>query len=360
MESEGKVDRHPHSQSALHMVTSEPVLNEFVVYLREKKKHLLEKGHSGEELVFYRSQIEDVQAVFVRMIQRGEEKLHRLCGLLSDAFFQDSVALKSVVIAQLPDSNQRLKLIQDLSKTEVYARTDLDLGNWLLSRMRYQVGSGWEQPKLVANFVEYQPLVRNALGVTKMISRIKAEEEIWAKVVDEIFELDKLVEQDKQLRSLSRFVKDVFGVKIVVESGDEIQAVLDRLKELRWSSETLAQHGVVNDDSTQSIEFIEIKNHTRDGDIKRSGWQALKAVISWWNKTMEIQIQTLDIYLREQELLTRESHTAFKENREKIRHQVADQLPLFGFYVKLLKWLFINPNEPPPELEGLNIVIRQE
>lgn len=349
---------HPHSQSALHMVTSEAALNDFVCYLRDKKKQLLESGHSDKELVFYRSELREVQTAFIRMIQRGEEKLHRLCGLLSDECFGKGAALKSVVIAQLPGSDQRLKLIQDLSKSEVYARTDLDLGNWLLSRLRFQAGDGWEQPKLIANFVEYQPLIRNRHGIAKMISRIKAEEEIWAKVVDEIFELDKLVEQDKQLRSLSRFVKDVFGIKIVVESQEDIQPLVDSLRAMRWSGETLAQHGVVNDESTQRISFLEIKDHSAAADMKRSGWQALKAVISWWSKTMEIQVQTLEVYLREQEVLTRESHTAFKENREKIRQQVADQLPLFGFYVKLLKWLFINPNDPPPELDGLNIVIR--
>ena len=33
-----------------------------------------------------------------------------------------------------------------------------------------------------------------------MVSRIKAEEQIWNKVVDTIFDLDRLVQLDKQLR----------------------------------------------------------------------------------------------------------------------------------------------------------------
>ena len=59
----------------------------------------------------------------------------------------------------------------------------------------------------------------NEWGVFKCISRIKAEEEIWNKVVpvlvelkftwnlevvDEIFEIDNIVKREKQLRHLSR------------------------------------------------------------------------------------------------------------------------------------------------------------
>jgi hypothetical protein len=81
-------------------------------------------------------------------------------------------------------------------------------------------------------------------------------------------------------------------------------------------------------------------------------------VYSWWNKTFEIQVQTLDVYLREQELLTSESHAAFKEKRERVRQEVADRLPLFGFYLQLLRWLFIDPDAAPPELEGIHILMK--
>ena len=74
----------------------------------------------------------------------------------------------------------------------------------------------WSRASLVANVVEYQPSGMNEWGIHKFISRIKAEEQIWNKVVDTIFGLDRLVRADKQLRHLGRFVKDVFGVKAIV------------------------------------------------------------------------------------------------------------------------------------------------
>ncbi len=343
--------------STLWLVTQEPLLNEFVCYLKDKQESLRRDGHEGQELVFSRAQIHEVRQAFDRMICRGEEKLHRLCGLLSEVFFQTPVALKSVVIAELPGSSQRFKLTQDIEASDVYARTDLDLGNWLMEKIRYQGPLGWERPRLIANFVEYQPRERNAFGINKMISRIKAEEEIWAKVVDEIFGLDQIVRRDKELRELSYFIKDVFGIKIVVDHQQEVEAVLGALRNVQWSSQILAAHGVEDSPEHASLTLVELKNHLGENEQKQSGWQAVKAVFSWWDKTFEIQVQTLDVFLREQERLTHESHAAFKENRERIRQHVADQIPLFGFYLKLLRWLFIDPSEPTPQLEGLRIVL---
>jgi hypothetical protein len=351
-------DVHRYPDSTLWLVTQEPVLNEFVCYLKDKKDRFLREGLGGQELVVSRSQLEDVRRAYHRMICKGEEKLHRLAGLLCDNLLAADVQMKSVVIAQLPGTQQRLKLIQDIQKSEVYGRTDLDLGNWLLEKLRYAGPLGWERPKLIANFVEYQPLCRNPFGINKMISRIKAEEQIWSKVVDEIFELDKLVNQDKKLRELSYFIKDIFGIKIVVDDIECIHAVLNALEAVSWGSETLALHGVAHEPATQRLQRIEVKNHVGETQQKQSGWQAIKAVYSWWNKTFEIQVQTLDVYLREQELLTSESHAAFKEKRERVRQEVADRLPLFGFYLQLLRWLFISPDATPPELEGIRILMR--
>ena len=57
------------------------------------------------------------------------------------------------------------------------------------------------------------------------------------------------------------------------------------------------------------------------------------------------------------EYLTQESHANFKERREKIRHDVAESIPLFGFYLDLLKWFFIDPQKPKPEMDGIKVEI---
>ncbi|MCA9566174.1 MAG: hypothetical protein KC561_21910, partial [Myxococcales bacterium] len=173
--------------------------------------------------------------------------------------------------------------------------------------------------------------------IHKFISRIKAEEEIWNKVCDEIFQLDELVIRDKELRSLSRYVKDVFGVKIVVSAPERVDPLYRALKEFQFSDESLAQARVPASDATRTIEWIETKNYM--GERKGSGWQAVKSVVQWWDRAFEIQIQPLVNYYLERDHLTKQSHAAFKERRERIRDRVAQRIPLFGFYRDLLRWL---------------------
>src|SRR6202022_718605 len=98
----------------------------------------------------------------------------------------------------------------------------------------YHDGRAGGRAGLVANVVEYQPAGMNEWGIHKVISRIKAEEQIWNKVVDSIFGFDQLVNADKQLRHLGGFVKDVFGVKAVVVDADAVRALHKALRRVRW------------------------------------------------------------------------------------------------------------------------------
>jgi (p)ppGpp synthase/HD superfamily hydrolase len=107
--------------------------------------------------------------------------------------------------------------------------------------------------------------------------------------------------------------------------------------------------------NTRCLEFVEIKDYLADS--KRSGWQALKSVVRWADKTFEIQIQTLQNYMREREYLTQESHTSFKMNRERVREQVAQKNPLFQFYRQLLRWLFLAPHKNPPVYPGIRVCL---
>ena len=352
----GSPERHP---STLWMITKEPVLNDFVSYLSECKDRLQADPGSLQTIEFSRRQIEEVKEAFARMIRRGEEKLHRFCSILADELFTGPYRLRSVVIGRCAAEPDPFTLSQPIEPADIYSRTDLDLGNWLLSNVRMKNRSNeWLQPSLVANFVEYQPLQVNDLKLVKMVSRIKAEEEVWAKTVDEIFSLDRLVKKDKELRALSFYIKDVFGIKLIVSGPDDVERALCRLSESSWTTQQLAKHRVPGVRSAKQPRLIELKNHLGEDMQKKSGWQALKAVISWWDKTFEVQIQSLDVYFREQEYLTSESHAGFKERRERLRKMVAERLPLFGFYLEMLHWLFIFPESDPPRLENLQINMR--
>jgi len=198
----------------------------------------------------------------------------------------------------------------------------------------------------------------NQWGVHKFISRIKAEEQIWNKVVDSIFGLDRLVRSDKQLRHLGGFVKDVFGVKAVVGDPDAVRALHKALLKLRWKPPVLEKHGVPALPTTSRLEFIEVKDYMAQRGRKATGWEAIKSVFRWWDSMIEVQVQPLLNYHQEREYLTRESHAGFKERREALRNQIAVQIPLFGFYRDLLRWLFLSPAEPAPTFESVQIVVQ--
>ncbi|HEX6288948.1 MAG TPA: hypothetical protein VFZ66_07145 [Herpetosiphonaceae bacterium] len=344
----------PSAHSPLWMVTTEPLLNQFVADLQRLRQAIVEQPSIHRELCFSRAGLDAVRAAFASMIRHGEEQVHRLAQLLC-ATWLTSFQVQSVVIGEVETTSERFTLSQLIAPSEVYTATDLDLGNRQLKKLQFRTADGWSRAVLVANTVDYQPLTPNRYAIHRISTRIKAEEEIWNKVVDEIFDLDALVRRDKKLRHLSRYVKDIFGIKIVVGSMADAYHVHKALGELIWSDEQLLARQIEPGDTTRRLSLVEVKDYLGAGQRKRSGWQALKSVVQWSGKTIEIQIQPLHNFLHEREVLTRESHISFKAHREQVRDQVAAQMPLFRFYRDLLVWVFRTPSAPPPIHEGITV-----
>ncbi|MBK7862254.1 MAG: hypothetical protein IPJ65_27335 [Archangiaceae bacterium] len=276
------------------------------------------------------------------MIRRGERDLHRLAGLLADQLLGPH-QLRSVVIGEIEKTRERFTLIADVSKADLESSTDLDLGNRVLARLAIADERGWRRVGLVSNVVEYEPEVPNDDSVYRILTRIKAEQEIWNKVTDEIFDLDSIVLRDKQLRHLGRYVKDVFGIKVVVGTVEDAYRLQERLKAMQLP------------DAHRTLTFVEEKDYLERPSRKQSGWSALKSVVSWAGKTFEIQVQPLSNFLHERERLTRESHSGFKSTRERVRDEVAAKVPLFAYYRSLLRWLLLDPTGEPPQHEGVEL-----
>jgi len=347
----------PSADSPLWMVTREPRLNRFVLELHQLRLALLQRPGDRHELHVSRAELEAVRSAFTHMIRQGEATLHQFAQLLC-ATFLTAVQRQSVVIGEVESTRERFTLSQPVTVEDLYATPDIDLGTRQLNKLQFWDGQGWSKALLVANVVDYQPTEANAFGIHRLSTRIKAEEEIWNKVVDELFDLDNLVQKDKKLRHLSWYVKDIFGIKIVVGTAADVNRVHQALLELIWSDAELEAVQCVASDATRRVEVLEVKDYLNNGQHKRSGWQALKSVLRWSDKTIELQIQPLHTFLHERELLTRESHLSFKAQREQVRAQVAAHIPLFRFYQELLHWLFRDPHAPAPSHPGLCIVLR--
>ncbi len=340
-------------RSPLGLVTEEPLLHDFVGELSRLVAVRSENPDAPLELLFSKARLREVRRAFGAMILRGEEKLHRFSELLCAQWFT-AYQLSSVVVGQVDATRERFVLSQSLSAPDLYSTSDIDLGNRQINKLRFRHENAWTGASLVANFVEYQPTEPNPLHIHKLISRIKAEEEIWNKVVDEIFHLDQLVERDKQMSHLSYFVKDVFGLKVVVDTASDIDAVYQSLTAATFPAETLWRLGVQAAPNTERVTIIETKDYT-EGTRKESGWEALKFVVSWSDKTFEIQVQPLRNYFRERERLTQESHAAFKARRETLRDEIAERMPIFAYCRALLRWLFVDANDPMPLFPGVTV-----
>jgi ppGpp synthetase/RelA/SpoT-type nucleotidyltranferase len=342
-------------RSPLWMVSQEPLLNDLVAYLGSVREEIERHPSKHHELIFSRDHLLQCRAAFDRMIRKGEEGLHRLCELFCNSLV-GKYQLQSVVIGETPTTHERFTLTQILSRQDLYSTIDLDLGNRQLRKITYFDGKSWVSPILVANMVEYQPTQPNSHGVHKIISRIKAEEELWNKVVDEIFGLDSLVTRDKQLRHLSCYVKDIFGVKIVVGTPEEAIDLHHQLERCVWTPAQLEEVGEPHSPKTEELIFLETKDYIRGAD-KSSGWEAMKSVIMWSGRMFEVQIQPLGNFWREREHLTRESHAGFKSRREEVRQQIAERIPLFRFYQNLLRWLIQLPESPAPTFPGVSVCV---
>jgi hypothetical protein len=344
------------SDSPLSMLTTDPLLTQFVLDLQRLRHDLLREPDIDRTLRFSRAGIAAVRAQFAAMIRHGEADLHRLAQLLC-ASFLGAFQVESVVIGAVATTDERFTLTQTIAASDVYSTTDLDLGTRQLQKLRMFDGKHWSAANLVANMVEYQPTEPNAFGIYRITTRIKAEEAIWNKVVDELFDLDRLVQQDKALRHLSRYVKDVFGIKIVVGEIADVHRMQMAIRDQCWTDRDLAAQRIEAADKTRRLQWLEVKEYLESGHAKVSGWEAIKSVVRWNGKTFELQIQPLRSFLGERERLTRESHVSFKAQRERVRQQVAEHVPLFRFYGELLRWLFLDPQSPPPEYPHVRLVL---
>lgn len=338
------------TESPLWQVTREPLIHQFVGYLTDARRRI--EGSAGpHRLEFSRSRIAEVDHAYRRMVRQGEERLHRLGQLMCDSLFDGGRDLDSVVVGEVTATNRRFTLTQPLSEADLYGLTDLELGDRVLRRVRVD-GSAC---RLIANRVEYLPHKENTWGVHKLVCRVKAEEELWNKVIDELFDLDSLVRRDKELRHLSRYVKDVFGLKFVVSSEQQVRTLQQHLTDIGWSRAELSEHQIPPGDDTVRLHFLETKDYLSRS--KTSGWAAMKSVVGWWDGLFEIQVQPLVNYYRERERLTRESHQAHKQRRDLLRLQVGERVPLLTFTRRLLRWLFTGAQGAPPTHPGVEIVV---
>ena len=358
-------------QSPLLMAMHDPVLHDFISFLAEKKAEQEADPAKHLRIELDRQQILNVRESFRQNILDGERHLHILSHLLASIVLQGEFELHSNVIGVLPgdEVEDRPFLIRErITRETLFSVMDIDLGNQMLDNFRYKKGTDWVPLHLSANFIEYLPAGRLDTGINRLTSRVKAEEELWNKVTDELFMIDQLVSRDKHLRRYSKFVKDIFGIKIVCDDDQACLRVHEQLKQVTVAGkdwEMLDELAFValpangGSPTDELLEFVETKNYlTCDpSERKKTGWRAIKSVVKWHDRLFEIQVQPLANYYLEIDHMAGPSHRSFKLNRDSMRDEVARLIPLYGFYRDLLRMLFMETGVSF-ESENASVVIR--
>jgi hypothetical protein len=310
------------------MAMHDPVLHRFISYLAEKKAEQERNPDSQVNIELPRSLINDVRGAFRQNILQGERNLHSLAHILASTLFESEFELHSNVIGVLPGDEERPFLIRErITGDTLFSVLDIDLGNQMLDNFRYHLFDEWVPLNLSANFVEYIPQRDPGTGVNRLTSRVKAEEEIWNKVTDEIFQVDQLVTRDKHLAQYSKYVKDIFGIKVICDGEQTCLKIHEELKALELE---------------EKLEFIETKNYLTcpPSEMKKTGWKAIKSVVRWRGQLFEIQVQPLSNYYLELDHMAGPSHQSFKLHRDDLRDEISRAIPLYGFYRDLLTMLF--------------------
>ena len=339
-------------QSPLFMAMHDPVLHQFISYLAAKKAEQEANPGLHVKIELSRQAIKSVRDSFRQNILDGERHLHALSHLLASVLLEHAFELHSNVIGVLPGTEGRPFMLRErITQETLFSVMDIDLGNQMVDNFRYKRQDNWVPLELSANFVEYIPLGRPTSGVNRITSRVKAEEELWNKVADEIFLIDRIVYRDKHLRQFSKYVKDIFGIKIVCEDEDACASLHDRIKtlavnECHWEMLNKLELVGLQKESESSeplLEFLETKDYlTCDPSVmKRTGWKALKSVVKWRQRLFEIQAQPLGNYYLELDHMSGPSHRSFKLSRDSMREELSRRVPLYGFYRDLLKMLFM-------------------
>lgn len=354
------------AQSPLFMAMDDPILHQLISYLAQRKTEQEKNPDVHVRIELSREFIARVRDAFRQNILDGERRLHTLSHLLASVLFEGEFELHSNVIGVLPGSDDHPFLIRErITRDTLFSVTDIDLGQLMLDNFRYHRGDLWVPLELSANFVEYLPVMRPNTGVNRLTSRVKAEEELCNKITDEIFALDQLVSKDKHLRQYSKYIKDIFGLKIVCEDEQACVRVHKQVQEIatHGMKDRLHRGGALintidNSAPNRLLEFIETKDYLNCdvNQMKKTGWRALKSVVRWYDRLFEIQVQPLVNYYLELDHMSGPSHRSFKLSRDSLRKQIIERIPLYGFYRDLLKMLFMETNISF-EYENASVVI---
>jgi len=340
--------------SPLAMLVRDERTNLLLKKLANQVQALRASAESGTEppiLTLHRSEIELCRDQWENGVLHGEHRLYDLATLMAWRITDSRrVELVARVLAGPKEEEEsvaapRIVIEERISREELKRVTDYSLAQRITRHYRYR--PRYEDPfgKLYAraSFLEMRPLDVGDDGIgTRVMTRVKANEQIWNKVCDALFDIDAFVQRDKILNSRSKYIKDVFGVKVLTQRRSESYLVDTRLRAMRFRRREIEELGLTWDPSLEFLDLVEHKDYLAlpTDQKKRTGWEALKSVFRWGGQIFEVQIQTEANYFLEVLDLTDTSHRTFEMQRRRMRWELEERIPHYRDMRRVLKFLF--------------------
>lgn len=349
--------------SPLHLLVQDARTNQLFERLEDQLEGLRIAATLGIPppiLKLHREELEYCRDSWEAAVLRGEQALHDvaslICRHLTGATQIEHVARVVMGLKEEDESPgaKRIVIEEHITREGLKRFTDYSLAQRIARRYRYR--EGHTQPFGVlyprASFLELWPLdSMEDAPTSRVLTRVKTNDQIWNKVCDALFEIDSLVQRDKILNSGSKYIKDVFGIKILTPRRVDSYTVQRILSETVFSEAELAAHNIA-EGAPRTLEMLEHKDYLAlaPDKKKRTGWEALKNVYRWGNEVIEVQIQTEANYFLEALHLTDTSHRTFEMQRRQMRRRLEEIVPHYREFRRLLKLLFRRDDD---ELEAL-------
>ena len=298
--------------SPLELAVKDEKTNEVI----DRIRRFVEEGGSPEDFtsIIRPEEIIHIKGKFEEAIKRGEHSLVELTLRFCFLFFGTrDVRLDVTVLARTPGHpSLPVSLRKRIELERLLEVRDRNLAVEILIE---------EMPenkdlRSIASFVEYQPkIVPPDCPALFLISRVKATDDICAKICDHIFRVHELAHSDKIFTRLSPYLKDVYGIKIITRSRGACYEAYNRIRSL------------------EGIRVVEFKDYLKSE--KESGFVCLKPVISSSDLVFEIQIEpklNYELEIRDQQV----SHRTYKERRDRLRATFGERYRLCYEYLRRL------------------------
>ncbi|MFO0744066.1 MAG: hypothetical protein U1F43_00130 [Myxococcota bacterium] len=353
------------SDSPLAMLIRDERTNRLLYRLQQQLEGLRNataRGISPPVLELAKKDIEYCRETWEQGVLRGEHRLYDLASLMCRRLTgTDNLQHVARVVMGLKEEEEapggaRIVIEEHITRENLKLYTDFTLASRIARRYRYRPSH--DQPLGVlyprASFLELWPLTTlEESPATRVLTRVKTNDQIWNKVCDALFAIDTLIERDKMLNSRSKYVKDVFGIKILTPRKSDSYRVDKILDGLAWSMDELTDAGLPAEVGLRKLELFERKDYLSlpQDQKKRTGWEAIKNVYRWGGHLFEVQIQTEANYFLEALHLTDTSHRTFEMQRRQMRRELELVVPHYAEFRRLLKLLFRRDDDELDELE---------